>query len=124
MLPQYQLAAHEFFKVAEPDDDFLLVEFESSPKLAVPLTKNAAEIEYQIMMTHSGGWTALFDGVYMAANEIRKSKATRKALILVSDGGENHSRYTFADLKNALLETDALLYSVRAVCLLLGAAAC
>ncbi len=109
---QYQLAAHEFFKIAEPEDEFCLVTFESSPKLAVPLTRHAGEIEYQIMMTRSRGMTALFDAVYLAANEIRKSKLKKKALILVSDGGENHSRYTLAELKNALRETDVLLYSI------------
>jgi Ca-activated chloride channel homolog len=112
MLRQYQLAAHEFFKAADAEDEFFLVVFESAPKLAVPLTKHAADIEYQIMMTRSSGSTALFDAVYMAANEVKKSKVSKKALILISDGGENHSRYSLGELKNALLETDALLYSI------------
>lgn len=112
MMGQYQLATHEFFKYADPDDEFFLVVFESSPKLAVPLTQRANEIQYQIMMTRSQGMTALFDAVYLATNEIRKSKLNKKALILISDGGENHSRYSFGELKNALRETDALLYSI------------
>ncbi len=112
MIGRYQLAAHEFFMVADAEDEFCLVTFESSPKLAVPLTKRAGDIEYQIMMTRSKGMTALYDGVYMAANELRKSKLAKKALILISDGGENHSRYNFTELRNALLETDALLYSI------------
>jgi Ca-activated chloride channel homolog len=112
MLGRYQLATHEFFKYANEEDEFFLVLFESSPKLAVPLTQRANEIQYQIMMTRSGGMTALYDAVYLAANEIRKSKLTKKALILISDGGENHSRYSLGELKNALRETDALLYSI------------
>jgi len=112
MLHEYQIAAHEFFKVADPEDEFFLVTFESRPTLAVPLTKHANDIEYQIMMTKSKGMTALFDAVYMAANEIRKSKVAKKALILISDGGENHSRYSLGELKNALVETDALLYTI------------
>jgi Ca-activated chloride channel family protein len=64
------------------------------------------------MMTRSKGMTALFDAVYLATNEIRKSKLNKKALILISDGGENHSRYTLGELKTALRETDALLYSI------------
>ena len=112
MLGNYRHAAHEFFRVANDDDEFFLVTFESSPRLAVPLTRRAGEIEYQIMMTRSKGQTALFDAVYLAANEIRKSKLAKKALILISDGGENHSRYRFSELKNALRETDALLYSI------------
>src|SRR5258708_6144523 len=112
MLRQYQLAAHEFFKVANEEDEFFLVVFESQPKLAVPLTKHANDIQYQIMMTKSKGITALFDAVYMAPNEVKKSKVGKKALILISDGGENHSRYSFSELKNALLETHALFYSI------------
>jgi Ca-activated chloride channel family protein len=112
MLGQYQLAAHEFFKTADPADEFFLVEFESNPKLVVPLTKNAGDIRHEIMLTKSKGMTALLDAVYLAANEIRKSKLSKKALILISDGGENHSRYNFAEVKNALRETDALLYSI------------
>jgi VWFA-related protein len=112
MMRQYQLAAHEFFKHANEDDEFFLVVFESSPKLAVPLTQRANEIQYQIMMTRSRGMTALFDAVYLATNEIRKSKLNKKAIVLISDGGENHSRYSLGELKNALRETDALLYSI------------
>jgi len=112
MLRHYQLAAHEFFKNANADDEFCLVEFESAPKLVVPLTQRGGEIEYQIMMTRSKGMTALFDAVYLAANEIRKSKLNKKTLILISDGGENHSRYSFSEVKNLLRETDALLYSI------------
>jgi Ca-activated chloride channel family protein len=111
-LNMYRVAAHQFFKVADDQDEFFLVEFKDFPKLAVPLTKNAGDIDYQIMMTKSNGLTALYDGVYMATNEIRKSKLTKKALILISDGGENHSRYTQAELVSALRETDALLYSI------------
>jgi Ca-activated chloride channel family protein len=109
---QYRIAAREFFKVADDQDEFFLVEFKSFPTLAVPLTKNAGDIDYQIMMTKSNGLTALFDGVYMAANEIKKSKLVKKALILISDGGENNSRYRQAELESALRETDALLYAI------------
>lgn len=109
---QYRIAAREFFKTADKDDEFFLVEFESFPKLVVPLTRDAANIDYQIMMTKSKGMTALFDAVYMATNEIRKSKLIKKALILISDGGENHSRYNYLELQNALRETDALLYAI------------
>jgi Ca-activated chloride channel family protein len=112
MLRQYQQAAHEFFKTANDRDEFCLVEFESAPKLVVPLTQRGSEIEYQIMMTRSKGSTALLDAVYLATNEIRKSKLNKKALILISDGGENHSRYSFSEVKNLLRESDALLYSI------------
>jgi VWFA-related protein len=111
-LTQYRLAAHQFFKFADEQDEFFLVVFRDSPTLAVPLTRNAGSIDYQIMMTKSQGWTALFDAVYMGTNEIRKSALIKKALIVISDGGENHSRYRLSELENALRETDALLYAI------------
>ncbi|HVP00387.1 MAG TPA: VWA domain-containing protein [Bryobacteraceae bacterium] len=109
---EYRMAAREFFKVADDDDEFFLVEFESKPRLAVPLSRDAANIDYQIMMTRSQGLTALFDAVYLATNEIRKSKLIKKALILISDGGENNSRYRQSEVESALRETDALLYAI------------
>ena len=84
---KYRMAAHEFFKVADENDEFFLVEFQTFPRLAVPLTRNAGSIDYQIMMSKSKGLTALFAAVYMAANEIRKSNLNKKAIILISDGG-------------------------------------
>jgi VWFA-related protein len=112
LLPQYRRAAREFFISADEPDEFFLVEFQSTARLVVPLTKSVGEIDSEILFTKSKGSTALFDAVYMAANEIRKSKLTKKALLLVSDGGENNSRYTYTEVLNALRETDALLYSI------------
>ena len=50
--------------------------------------------------THQERQTALFDAVYLAANQIKKSKLNKKAMILVSDGGENHNRYNLSQLQN------------------------
>jgi len=111
-MPSYRQAAQEFFRTADAQDEFFLVEFESKARLVVPLTRNVGEIDYQILLTKSKGSTALLDGVYLAANEIRKSKLSKKALLLVSDGGENNSRYTFTEVRNLLRETDALVYSI------------
>ena len=111
-MPSYRQAAQEFFRTADAQDEFFLVEFESNARLVVPLTRNVGEIDYQILLTKSKGSTALLDGVYLAANEIRKSKLSKKALLLVSDGGENNSRYTFTEVRNLLRETDALVYSI------------
>jgi VWFA-related protein len=63
-------------------------------------------------MTKPGGSTALIDGLYLAIHEIHKSKKTKKAIVLISDGGENHSRYTPGELKNVVKESDVLIYTV------------
>ena len=105
-------AAREFFKHAGAEDEFFLVQFDSDARLVVPLTKNANEIDYRLAFSTSKGSTALLDGVYMGMHEIRKSSKARKALVLISDGGENNSRYTQTEVKNALRETDTLVYAI------------
>ncbi|MEP7352357.1 MAG: VWA domain-containing protein [Acidobacteriota bacterium] len=108
-------AAALFVATANPGDQFLLVEFDSAPRLTVPLTEDLAHIKYEMTFTQSRGATALVDGVYMAMSEIKKSPLQRKALILVSDGGDNNSRYTVSELRTVLQESDVLIYSVSLV---------
>lgn len=105
-------AAAMFVGMANPGDQFLLVEFDSAPRMTVPLTEDLAHIKYELTFNQSRGSTAMIDGVYMAMNEIKKSKAERKALILVSDGDDNNSRYSPGELKTVLQESEVLIYSV------------
>jgi VWFA-related protein len=105
-------AAALFVGMANPGDQFLLVEFDSAPRMTVPLTEDLAHIKYELTFNQSRGQTAMIDGVYMAMNEIKKSKAERKALILVSDGDDNNSRYSPGELKTVLQESEVLIYSV------------
>jgi Ca-activated chloride channel homolog len=111
-LREMRHAAAQFFKTANPGDEFCLVEVSSLAQLAVPLTQNAADVDYKLMFSQGGGSTALLDGIYLALNAVRKSKNPRKALVIISDGGENHSRYTPGEVKNAVVESDALIYAI------------
>jgi Ca-activated chloride channel family protein len=111
-LGEMRHAASQFFKTANPGDEFCLVEVDSLAQLMVPLTQNAADVDYKLMFSKGGGSTALLDGIYIALNAVRKSKNLRKALVIISDGGENHSRYTPREIKNAVVESDALVYAI------------
>jgi Ca-activated chloride channel homolog len=111
-LREMRHAAAQFFKTSNPGDEFCLVELASDVRLAVPLTENAADVDYQLMFSKGGGLTALLDGVYMGLNAVRKSRNMRKALVIISDGGENHSRYTLGEVKNAIVESDVLIYAI------------
>src|SRR5580658_7469373 len=112
LLPQGRQAAAEFLKSANPEDEFFLVEFDSKPRLVIPLSSNTSEIGLEVMMTKSGGSTALIDALFMGIHEIHKSKKTKKALVLISDGGDNNSRYTPSEVKNVVKESDVLIYTV------------
>ena len=107
-----RMAATEFFKTANPEDEFALVEFDSSPRLVVPVTPDPGKITYQLLFTKTKGSTALLDAVFLGLHEIKKSNKKRKALVVISDGGENSSRYTSTEIKNVVKESDVLIYSI------------
>jgi Ca-activated chloride channel homolog len=109
---QTRTAAGYFFKTANPGDEFCLVVLSSEAKVAVPLTEDVGNIQSQIMFDKGGGSTALLDGIYLGLNEVKKSKKLRKALIIISDGGENNSRYTEGEVLTAIKESDVLIYGI------------
>jgi len=105
-------AAAEFFKTANPDDEFFLVQFNDRPQLVVPFTRSTEDIQNRLTFTQAKGRTALLDGIYMALQELRKGKNPRRALLVISDGGDNSSRYTETEVRNLLREADAQLYAM------------
>jgi VWFA-related protein len=107
-----RIAARQFFTAANPGDEYCLVEFDSKPQLVIPLTHNLGELTNEIVFAKSGGFTALVDASVMALAELKKSKMTRKALLIISDGGENNSRYTLGEMRNIVRESDALIYAI------------
>ena len=107
-----RLAAAEFFRKANPEDEFFLVEFNDQPRLVVPLTRDAQEIQNQLTFAQSKGRTALLDAILLAMNEMKKSSMRRKALLIISDGGDNASRYTETEVRNRVREGDVLIYAI------------
>ena len=105
-------AAATFFRTANPEDEFFLVEFNDQPKLVVPLTRDYSEIQTQLAFTQSKGRTALLDAIMLSLHEMKKSKKNRKALLIISDGGDNSSRYSESEVRNRVRETDLLIYAV------------
>ncbi len=105
-------AAIEFFKTANPEDEFFLVQFNDRPQLVMPFTRATEEIQNRLTFSQAKGRTAMLDGIYMALQELRKSHNTRRALLVISDGGDNSSRYTESEVRNLLREADAQLYAM------------
>ena len=105
-------AAEEFFKTANPQDEFFLVEFSDRPKLKVPFTSDADEIYDEIAHTKPFGRTSLLDAIHLGMGTMKQARNLRKALVIVSDGGDNRSRHTAREIKNAILESDVQLYAM------------
>jgi Ca-activated chloride channel homolog len=111
-LQKSRQAAVQFFKTANPEDEFFLVEFNDRPELVVPFSADTDEIQNRLQFTQSKGKTALLDGVYLAMNQMKKARNPRKAILIISDGGDNNSRYTESDVKNAVREADVQIYGI------------
>jgi len=111
-LSKSRQAAAQLFKTANPEDEFFLVQFNNRPELAVGFTTNTEEIQNRLTFTQAKGRTALLDGVYMAMNHMKKARNPRKAIIILSDGGDNSSRYTESEVKNLVREADVQVYAI------------
>jgi Ca-activated chloride channel family protein len=105
-------AAAAFFRTANSDDEFFLVEFDERPKLAVPFTKDTDLLSQEISHFRPYGRTSLFDAIHMALGVMKTARHQRKALVIVSDGGDNRSRHTFTAIKSDVLEADVQLYAM------------
>jgi Ca-activated chloride channel homolog len=105
-------AALDFFKTSNPEDEFFVINFSNRPNLVSGFTGNFQNLEDRLLFVKPGGRTALLDAIYMGLQEMKKSSLNRKALLVISDGGDNHSRYTERDIKRAVRESDVQIYAV------------
>jgi VWFA-related protein len=111
-LEKSRLAVSQFFKTANPEDEFFLIQFNDTANLVQPFTQNLEEIQNRLTFTFSKGRTALLDAVYLGLHTMRQAKNPRKALLIISDGGDNNSRYTEAEIKNLVKEADVQIYAI------------
>ncbi len=105
-------ASLQFFKTSNPQDEFFLIHFSDRPNFVSHFTSTYEDILERLLFVKSTGRTALLDAMYLGLNEMKKASTTRKALLVMSDGGDNHSRYTERDVKRAVKESDVQIYSV------------
>jgi len=102
----------DFFKTANPEDDFFVITFSDRPQLLVDFTTSIEHIENRLSYALPQGHTSLLDAVYMGLVKLRHSRYQRRALLIISDGGDNHSRYTRAEIKRIVEEADVQLYGI------------
>jgi len=111
-LQRSRQAVAQFMKTANPQDEFFLVEFSDRPELVQAFTTETEEVQNRLTFTQAKGRTALLDGVYLAMNKMKKAHNPRKAILIISDGGDNSSRYTETEVKNAVREADVQIYAI------------
>ncbi|HUO13895.1 MAG TPA: VWA domain-containing protein [Verrucomicrobiae bacterium] len=105
-------AVMEFFKTANPQDEFFMITFSDEPEAVTDFTSSVDEIQNKLVFAVPRRRTALLDAIYMGISKMRQAKYPKKALLIISDGGDNHSRYTENEIKSVVKEADVMIYAI------------
>jgi Ca-activated chloride channel homolog len=105
-------AVMQFVKAANPQDEFFMITFAEHPELVTDFTKSVENIQSGLLYSAPKGRTALLDAIYLGISLMRRAQYAKKALLIISDGGDNHSRYTEREIKRVVREADTLVYAI------------
>jgi Ca-activated chloride channel homolog len=105
-------AITRFLQAENPDDECLLITFNHRAKLAQEFTERNATVLNTAAFQKPGGKTAIYDAVYMALDQIKRGKNEKKALILITDGEDNSSRYSPVEVREFAKESDVQVYGI------------
>jgi len=105
-------AVEQFFNNANAKDDYFVITFADKPKLLASSTQSIEDIQQKLAASNPEGRTALLDAVYLALAKMRFARYERKALLIISDGGDNHSRYGLGEIKKLVQEADVEAYAI------------
>ena len=105
-------ALTEFLRTSNPQDEFFVIGFNDRPAVIVDYTSDVDDVEARMIMLKPENRTALIDAIYLGVNKLRQAKNERKALLIISDGGDNRSRYTEGELRRVVRESDLQIYSI------------
>lgn len=105
-------AVTQLLEIANPQDEFFLITFGDLPKLATDFTESLEDLNNLLLSATPRGRTALLDAVYLGISRMRHAKYARKALLIISDGGDNHSRYREPEVRSLVREADTLVYAI------------
>jgi Ca-activated chloride channel family protein len=105
-------AVKEFFKTANPQDEFFMITFADQPEEISDFTQSVETIQGKLVYTVPKGRTALLDAIYLGVSKMRQAKYPKKALLIISDGGDNHSRYTEGETRSLVKEADVMIYAI------------
>ncbi|HEY2383390.1 MAG TPA: VWA domain-containing protein [Terriglobia bacterium] len=108
-------AAATFLKTGNPDDEYFLVTFANRPEVVADFTTDVTRLQSKLLMTNAKGMTAMYDSVYLGLEKLKEGSNPKKALLLITDGEDNRSRYTFQNVKDFVKEQDVQIYGIGIV---------
>ena len=102
----------QFIKTANPQDEFFVIGFNDRPELIEDFTSSVESIQARLALVQAGKRTALLDAIYYGVAKMKDAKHERRALLVVSDGGDNRSRYTEGEVRSKVRESDVEIFSI------------
>jgi len=105
-------AAARFLETGTPEDEYLLVEFANRAELTENFTTDINKLRDRLALRPAKGATALYDAVYLGLAKVRAGQNPKKALLLITDGEDNHSRYSLGDIREFVRESDVQIYII------------
>jgi Ca-activated chloride channel homolog len=114
-LDQSRAAVSRVFQTTMMGDEYFVVEFNDAPRILCHFTSDTALIEKSLVGIKPENWTALFDAVYLATQQMKRARNSRRALLILSDGGDNYSRYTESEMRSIVRESDVCIYAIAIV---------
>ncbi len=105
-------AVRTFVKEAAEGDRISVIAVRDSADVNIAPTRDTDQVLSELGPVVAEGRTALFDGVYLALDRLLKARAPQSAVLILSDGGDNSSRYHARDLRNIAIEAGATIHSI------------
>ena len=108
-------AAVTFLKTGSPEDEYFLAEFSDKPSISQDFTTAISRLQNRLIFTPAKGMTVLYDAVYLALEKVREGSNPKKALLMITDGEDNRSRYTFGNVREFVKESDVQINAIGIV---------
>lgn len=105
-------ALSRFIQTSHDQDEYFLIGFNSRAQLLLDRTRNSEAILDKLTFVQTKGQTALYDACYLGVEKVTRGNHQKRAILLISDGQDNNSRYTFGELRRLLKESDVLIYGI------------
>ena len=102
----------EFFNNANPNDEYFAIAFSDRPRVLAESTYSIDQLQGKLLSAEPGGPTAMLDAIYLAVSKLRSARYERKAILILSDGGDNASRYKLREIKSLVQESDVQIYAI------------
>ena len=105
-------ALSKFIQTSHDSDEYFLIAFNSKAQLLLDKTRDGNSVLNKLTFVETKSQTALYDACYLGVEKVQRGQHPKRALLLISDGQDNNSRYTFKELQKLLKESDVTLYAI------------